>query len=962
MRRLAPVAVAGLAAAYFASFLTYGVNLEDEGSLLHGIARTLGGEVPYVDFHTGYTPGVFYLNAGLLRLFGRSVVPIRAALALVNAAAVGLLFTLARPLAGGALAAAAALGYAAFLPFFAGDFASFNIPYPAWYAGAAWLATQAAFDRFAVRESRAALVVAGLGAGVAFAFKPNAGVLALLACATGLGLLAAGEGDPDRRAARALLVLAALALLALLAQALVATLTLDIDWPTFPIIAGGPLVLVAGRLLWARAPAAHAVRLAPALALLALGAAVVTLPWLAYLVARLGWARFLSDVLLLGSGAERVYATPYPLRPGFPALWAPLAAAAIATVGALGVAVGPGRLRRGAALGLSAAAALGVGALVALLARMPEGVLRSVLWEVQETGFFLVPILGIAGVGVVLARLRGGGGGLGPAGRRWLVALVFALVMYLQLYPRADSMHLIVAVPSALVLGAGAAARVARAWEGVIGVRAGRLVAAVGASAGALAAVAAVPNYAALARPQVALGTPALPVHVEAEHAADLRALGAVLDYLAAHLAPGAPLFGFPAVALVPFALDRPTPTPYDYFFPGRPDHRAEAEVVRTLAAERPRYLLTLNRRLGFFVDAPAYYFILRSFVREHYALAASFGRYDILGWHGEVPPAEVPAEAEPPLGDRAAVLAGLAESDRELRRLAVAAFLARAKDARGVVRLAETWAPDEASRLLLVRNLGEAGDERALAFLMDVVASPSRRMRVEAAGALSLLALRARAERDLFGRDGGGLAAASDRMARELPLDVVRGWMAEPELRERSGVFAAHALAAAGDPESLPALDGLLGERRLVYLRVAAAEALARTGRTEHLCDLVETLAIPLHEVQDVVPSALLDAARMHPEEVATCLARGLADPTPFAREVSAWIVGAARAGGAAPAVRRALADPRREVRIAAAWAAGQLRDGASRVALAALARDPDPEMGAFAREALARVDGLAS
>ena len=958
MRRLAPLAVAGLAAAYFASFLTYGVNLEDEGSLLHGIARTLGGELPYVDFHTGYTPGVFYLNAGLLRLFGRSVVPIRAALVLVNAATVGLLFALARPLAGGALAAAAALGYAAFLPFFAGEFASFNVPYPAWYAGAAWLATQAAFDRWAVGERPAALLVAGLGAGVAFAFKPNAGVLAVLACAMALGLLAAGDGDPDRRLARALLVLSALALVVLLARTLLVLLTLDVDWLSFPMIAAAPLALVAGRCLVARARVAHAGRLGSALALVALGAALPTLPWLIWFFARLGPARFASDVLLLGAGAERVYAMPYPQPRAFPAGWAPLAAAVLVGMALLGLVAERGWVGRGAALAATAAVVLGLGVLAALLARMPEGVRRSLLWQVQETGFFLVPALGLAGVAAALRRLGAGGG----EDRRWLVALVFALVMYVQIYPRVDSMHLVLAVPSALVLGAGAAARAARAWERTLGLAAGRLTAAAAAAAGALAAAAALPNCAALLGPQEALASAALPVHAEVAHATDLRALGSVLGYLGPRLPPGAPVFGFPALALVPFALDRPTPTPHDYFFPGRPDHRAEAEVVRMLAAERPRYLVTLNRRLGFFVDAPGYYFILRAFVREHYALVARFARYDVLAWRGAEPSAEVPAEGAPPADGRAAVLAGLAEPDRELRRAAVAAFVARAKDAAGVTRLADAWAADEASRLLLVRNLGESGDERALAFLVDVVESSGRRLRVEATVALYLLAQRAGAERHLFAGDGGRLAAATDRMAPALPLAALRGWLADPELREWAGVFAARALEAASDPSSVPVLEAMLREERRPYLRVAAAEALAALGQPQRLCDLVDTLAIPLHEVQDVVPSALLDAAGTHPRALARCLGHGLAHPVPLVRETSAWIAGAARVDSLAPALRRALDDPSRDVRIAAAWAAGCLRDDAARAALAALAGDGDAELAAFAAEAVSRIDGRAS
>ncbi|HWP66574.1 MAG TPA: hypothetical protein VNO26_11745, partial [Candidatus Limnocylindria bacterium] len=280
----------------------YGLDLVDEGTLLAQTERLRTGQWLYRDFHTGYGPASFALNAALLNTFGVRVEVVRVGLAVVHAVTLAVLAVLAgRAL--GRLAAVVVLALTAsfFLPIAPGAFCVWNIPYPSWYAQAAGgLGLLAALAT--ARRGGVALLASGAWWGLAFCCKQNAGVLGMAAV-----LVWRAFERSERRATvggRALAV------------------------PLAALLGAGALVVVAGGSLGATgsvavalpvlALAARVATLRPATALvadavwLAAGFALVVVPVVLGLVWVIGWAPLARQLLHLGSGAAAVYGVAYP--------------------------------------------------------------------------------------------------------------------------------------------------------------------------------------------------------------------------------------------------------------------------------------------------------------------------------------------------------------------------------------------------------------------------------------------------------------------------------------------------------------------------------------------------------------------------------------------------------------------------------------------------------------------------
>ena len=77
MGRVATILVLLLSLLYLLIGVNIGLRVYGDGFSLYGAMRVLDGHIPYRDFWTLYTPGEFYLLAGLFKIVGPSILAAR---------------------------------------------------------------------------------------------------------------------------------------------------------------------------------------------------------------------------------------------------------------------------------------------------------------------------------------------------------------------------------------------------------------------------------------------------------------------------------------------------------------------------------------------------------------------------------------------------------------------------------------------------------------------------------------------------------------------------------------------------------------------------------------------------------------------------------------------------------------------------------------------------------------------
>jgi hypothetical protein len=546
------------------------VDVVDEGYFLDLADRVQNGALPYRDFATYYTPGIFYLFALVFKLFGTNLLAIRYLMAALRGLSALLLYGLTRR------AVPPAWAWLPFVVIAAGDAWPIEPePHPSWPALVASLATMECVARHLETGRVRWLVLAGAGAAMAYLFKQNIGAFAALALAGYVLLRPRLTTVPLLRALQVAFAVGTAGLVLLLMRD-----QLDPLWVAALLL---PVLGALAVLLF------QAIRASPVAAdrlmreALAAGGsfALVTAAWFAPLSLALGPGNTPVGLFLgqidQGSIAEQLP----PFTPG------------IAPVLLLGIWTPILVLRRWPPstrllpLGLLlSGVALGWPRSDAPASPVPSDALTVPLANWLEGAFGSLPVY-LPALAIWLAT-----GGLLLSGAKKSLTypyfVLFGALGALALYPRADALHAVISSPAPLVAGTAALASIAEPFAGW-------------RRAAVVAALLSVP-IAALA-PQLEwrfkiLATPGgyepldvdrAPVLVPRETAETMRG---VVDYLQAGTPPGEPVLVYPVAPLINFLAARPNPTRVEHFLAGTLSAGDFAEIIGDLRRTQPRYVV----------------------------------------------------------------------------------------------------------------------------------------------------------------------------------------------------------------------------------------------------------------------------------------------------------------------------------------------------------------------------------
>jgi hypothetical protein len=597
----------------YAWLARFGLDLADEGYFMDLATRVMNGQLPYRDFDTYYTPGMFYMEAVIFSLFGVSVTSARLLMIGIRVACGLLLYRLARRVVPWPFAALPPLIMLA---------ADLSIEsHPAWPAllGTLLMLEMLAGDQLSLqpldsgnadigrcdrRGSAVWLVLAGASAGIAFAFKQNVGAFAILGGVSYVLLRPRPRAGPLVITLRLVYALSlAVTVRRFLANTfdelvaltiwlpLVATLLLLLSWSS-------DIRLGIRRGHWTlRGVADRLDAVALDTAWFGMGLAAVTLAWLGALVAELGPSNTPFG-LFLGNVNQGALTFPLEAPPlGTPwlavaALWLPLVIVAMfqRPVWKLVAPVASAAMAS-LLLPLLPIRAASLDPLVTSIGFFPR-----LEWLDLQFGSLYLYLSALAAWSGLLLLIPLRTAGTSPPTVAWY--LLVGVLAQLALYPRADTVHALFAGSPLLLVGAWVLARVHHRLAASIS-RAGQAL--VFAALLLVPLVATLPHaygrYISLAHPEagaavttyVPFGLERAAVLVHEPVAEDLRD---AVAYVQQGTPPGEPFFAYPVDPLANVLTDRPNPTRFDHFLPGALTPENMHEVIASLEQARPRYIL----------------------------------------------------------------------------------------------------------------------------------------------------------------------------------------------------------------------------------------------------------------------------------------------------------------------------------------------------------------------------------